>query len=89
MLLRHSSRFFKAAKAHNGESLGQGQLLYVGVCLLMFTVSLCVSMKAYLLVFKEALRSWRHAARTSNLVIKEAFTEIKRQAMKMTMRRSN
>lgn len=35
--------------------------------------SICI-MKGHLLVFKEALQSWRQAARTSNLVIKEAFT---------------
>ena len=67
MLLRQSSRFFKAAETHNRRSGTWLECVYVcacvGVCVhacvyacvRLFTVSVCVFVRGHLLVFKEAL----------------------------------
>ena len=57
------------------------------VCVCVHGAYLGAFVKSHLLVFKEALHE--DGDRTSNQVIKEAFSEIKRQVMKMAMRRSN
>ena len=68
MLLKLSSRFFKATDLHNGQTGTQA----VCVCVYLFTVFVFIFMKGHLLVFEEALREV--GDRTSNPVIKEAFT---------------
>lgn len=87
MLLRQSSRFLKAADTHNRQA-GTGAIcVCLCVCIRVYSLYVCVFVKSHLLVFKEALLEV--GDRTSNQVIKEAFSEIKRQVMKMTMKRSN